>query len=252
LVSDGVLSASSSATITVGADKTPPTTPVVTDEGVFTLNTTSLYATWTSSDPGTGIMEYEYCITQDLPTTGTVVKDWTSTGKDASVISENLSLLKGKTYYFGVRARDNMRLRSEVGYSDGIRVEIAPNAPSGLSASAKSATEVLLNWADNSYNETGFKLEQKTGAEGTYAQIATVGANITAFSNTGLTPGTTYYYRIRATNGAGDSGYSNEVMVATPQVPPAAPSNLAATAASGTQINLAWTDNSFNEVGFRL
>ena len=58
------------------------------------------------------------------------------------------------------------------------------NAPSGLTASAASASQINLSWADNSTNETGFKIERKTGSTGTYAQITTVGANVRSYSNT--------------------------------------------------------------------
>jgi hypothetical protein len=67
-----------------------------------------------------------------------------------------------------------------------------------------------LNWSDNSGNETGFKIERCQGNNCTnFAQIGTVGANATSFPDTGLARNTWYRYRVRATNGSGDSGYSN-------------------------------------------
>ncbi len=85
-----------------------------------------------------------------------------------------------------------------------------PNAPSGLSASTVSASQINLNWTDASANEDGFKIERCEGATCTnFAQIATVGANINTFSNTGLNRNTTYRYRVRAYNTSGDSIYSN-------------------------------------------
>jgi hypothetical protein len=85
-----------------------------------------------------------------------------------------------------------------------------PNAPSGLSASTVSASQINLNWTDASANEDGFKIERCEGATCTnFAQIATVGANINTFSNTGLNRNTTYRYRVRAYNTSGDSNYSN-------------------------------------------
>src|SRR3989338_4130451 len=83
-----------------------------------------------------------------------------------------------------------------------------PITPSGLSAIADSSGQINLTWADNSSNETGFKIERKTGTNGTYTQIKTVSANVTSYSDTGLTEGTTYYYRVIATNSAGDSAYT--------------------------------------------
>jgi len=93
--------------------------------------------------------------------------------------------------------------------------ESVPATPSNLSAAAISSSQINLSWQDNSNNETGFKIERKTGVGGSYSEIATVGANVTAYSNTGLSTNTTYYYRVKAYNGAGDSGYSNEASATT-------------------------------------
>lgn len=90
-----------------------------------------------------------------------------------------------------------------------------PAAPSNLSARAVSSSQINLTWTDNSQGETGFKIERKTGASGTYAEIATVGANVTKKNDTGLNKKTTYYYRVRAYNAAGDSPYSNEASART-------------------------------------
>lgn len=129
----------------------------------------------------------------------------------------------------------------------------APTAPSNLSATAISQTRIDLTWQDNSDNEDGFKIERKTGAGGTYTQISTTAANTTSYQNTGLTVGTLYYYRVRASNVVGDSEFSNEAQ-ATTWIPtaPNAPSNLTATTISTTQINLTWTDNSNDESGFKI
>jgi len=70
---------------------------------------------------------------------------------------------------------------------------------------------------------SGFKIERKTGS-GSYFQIATVGAGVTSYSNTALNASTTYYYRVRAYNAAGNSDYSNEASATTlPPPPPTAP-----------------------------
>jgi subtilisin family serine protease len=95
---------------------------------------------------------------------------------------------------------------------------ILPAAPSNLTATAISSSQIDLLWTDNSYSETGFKIERKIGDTGTYSQAATVGANVTTYSDTGLNGSTTYYYRVKAYSTAGDSQYSNEVS-ATTQAP---------------------------------
>ncbi len=97
-----------------------------------------------------------------------------------------------------------------------------PNAPTNIIATSVSSSQINLTWQDNSSNETGFKIERRTGS-GSYSQIATVGAGVTNYSNTLLSANTTYYYRVRAYSAAGDSGYSNEAMATTLPPPPPAP-----------------------------
>jgi Papain family cysteine protease/Fibronectin type III domain len=90
-----------------------------------------------------------------------------------------------------------------------------PNAPTGLTATAVSQHQINLSWTDNATNESGFKIEGSPFSPGSWTQIATVGANVTTYPNTGLASGTTYYYRVRAWNAAGDSAYSNEAHATT-------------------------------------
>jgi len=90
-----------------------------------------------------------------------------------------------------------------------------PNAPTGLTATAVSQHQINLSWTDNATNESGFKIERSPFAPGSWTQIAAVGANVTTYPNTGLASGTTYYYRVRAWNAAGDSAYSNEAHATT-------------------------------------
>jgi hypothetical protein len=89
-----------------------------------------------------------------------------------------------------------------------------PAAPSNLSAVAISRTRIDLTWSDNSSNETGFRVERSTNGS-SFTQIATLGANATAYSSTGLRRNRVYYYRVRAYNAAGNSGYSNTASART-------------------------------------
>ena len=90
-----------------------------------------------------------------------------------------------------------------------------PAAPSNPSATAVSSSQINLAWADNSANETSFRVERKTGAGGTYAEIASLNANSVSFSDTGLAPATQYFYRVRASNSSGFSSYTAEVSATT-------------------------------------
>lgn len=92
----------------------------------------------------------------------------------------------------------------------------APTAPTGLVATpAVISTGIDLTWVDTASNESGFKIERKTGAGGTYTQVGTAAANAAAYSDTGLQPSTLYYYKVRATNVVGDSPYSTPASATT-------------------------------------
>src|SRR6266545_1789782 len=75
---------------------------------------------------------------------------------------------------------------------------------------AASAAQLTLDWMDNSGGTATFSIERKTGTAGTYSRIATTGIGITTYSDSAVAAGTTYCYRIKASNTVGDSGYSNE------------------------------------------
>ena len=124
-----------------------------------------------------------------------------------------------------------------------------PEAPGNLTATASGATAITLRWTDNASSEQGFRIERSTDGV-TFAQVATIGANATTWTSSGLAPLTTYWYRVRAYN-ASPSLYSN-VASGTTLAPPAAPSNLVATPLSATSIKLTWTDNASSELGFRV
>jgi FtsP/CotA-like multicopper oxidase with cupredoxin domain len=83
-----------------------------------------------------------------------------------------------------------------------------PAAPSGLSAAAVSSSVIDLSWLDNSNDETGFNIERSL--DGTnFSPLTSVGANVVGYSDTGLSPDTTYWYRVNAENSSGTSAWSN-------------------------------------------
>jgi YVTN family beta-propeller protein len=133
----------------------------------------------------------------------------------------------------------------------------APSAPTGLSAVASSGTQINLSWEASSDNVgvTGYQIERCQGAGcSTFAPLTAISG--TTFSNTGLANGTSYSYRVRATDAAGNlSSYSGVATAATPDTSaPTAPTSLAASATSSSQISLSWgaaTDN-VGVTGYRL
>jgi titin len=154
-------------------------------------------------------------------------------------------------YKYRIRAVNNM---GASGYSNEVTIVISntPTDPSNLIATAISSSQINLNWADNSSNETGFSIESAPVGTGGFVQIATVGADVTTYSNTGLSAGTSLQYRVMAYNGSGNSGYTNIATATTFPALPSTPSNLTASAISSSQINLSWTDNASNESGFNI
>ncbi len=109
--------------IPVLQDTTPPSKPVVVDEGVTTSHQDQLYASWSSEDKESGIAQYQYRILRDS-ISGVVVRNWTSTGTYSYVTAGGLSLENSKKYFFAVQAQNGAGLWSSVGYSDGITVHI--------------------------------------------------------------------------------------------------------------------------------
>jgi YD repeat-containing protein len=149
-------------------------------------------------------------------------------GQSGAGVSPSHAYASGGVYTVTLTVTDNAGANGSATTS--VTVVAPPAAPSGLSVAAGISNTLLnLAWADNSSDETGFRIERKTGAAGAYAEVATVGAGVTGYSNTGLTPNTQYFYRVRATNTGGNSAYSNEASAATgnqlPSVSLTAPAN---------------------------
>ena len=165
----------------------------------------------------------------------------------------NTGLTPATQYLYRVRANSPA---GNSGYSAEAAVTTLalslPAAPTTLTATAASTSQVNLAWTDNAINETGYVIERKTGPAGTWAGIITVAANATSYQNTGLSAATQYFFRVRAVNGDGNSSNSAEVGVTTLANVPAAPSALVATAVSPDQINLVWVNNATNQTGYGI
>src|SRR5882762_7108061 len=136
-----------------------------------------------------------------------------------------------------------------------------PTAPTALAATASSSTHIGLTWTASTDNVgvTGYRIERCTGASCTsFAQIGTT-TGATTFSDSGLTASTSYTYRVRATDAAGNLSNFSNTSSATTQAgsdttPPTPPTALAATASSSTQVGLTWTASTDNVgvTGYRV
>ena len=124
----------------------------------------------------------------------------------------------------------------------------APGAPTGLTATADGQTEVDLSWSapsdDGGAAITGYRIEVSTNGSSWSDLVANTGSITTSYSHTGLTAGSTRYYRVSAINSAGTGSASNTDSATTEAAPPTkpgAPTGLSATADGQTEIDLSWT-----------
>ena len=139
------------------------------------------------------------------------------------------------------------------------------NAPTNLRANAVSSNAIALSWQDTNASESGYLLERKIGASGSWSSIR-LAANATSFTNGSLISGVDYYYRVRALSGSAPNfafgPLSEEVSARigsnpNPNPPPntgalQAPANLRATALSATSIGVSWQDTNTSESGYLL
>ncbi len=93
-----------------------------------------------------------------------------------------------------------------------------PAAPSNLAATPTSTSQINLTWVNNATNQTGFEIDRSSDGV-TFTLLKNVAANVTTYSDTGLSPSTTYFYRVEATNAAGSSLSSNIASATTLVVP---------------------------------
>lgn len=185
------------------------------DDLMYSLNVDQTVVATPTFSPAAGSYGSTQSVTISCSTSGATIyytTNGTNPTTSSSVYSTAISVSSTTTIKaFAVKSGlSDSSVRSGV-----FTIGAVPAAPTSLSATPVSTTQIDLTWLDESDNETGFKVEQKTGVGGTYSQIATPAANAQSLSVTGLTAATTYYFRLRATNTYGDSTYSNETSATT-------------------------------------
>jgi regulation of enolase protein 1 (concanavalin A-like superfamily) len=94
-------------------------------------------------------------------------------------------------------------------------VQNPPSAPTNLNASTVSSSQINLTWDDNSGSESNYIVERSLSGTGSWSQLASLAANTTSYSDTGLNSSTTYFYRVHATNSGGDSANTNVASATT-------------------------------------
>ncbi|HYE07817.1 MAG TPA: PKD domain-containing protein, partial [Planctomycetota bacterium] len=172
---------------------------------------------------------------------------WAGVGQTEHV---DRGLAWGAAYRYRIRAANG-------GWSAGAGSQVqtatgAVTAPYGLGAAGATTSRIDLWWGDGSDGETGFVIERSWDGD-SFQPIATVGADVTAWSHHGVFADVTYAYRVRALSAGGPSSPSNTAGAVARAFSGAiaAPSGLRAVFASGTT-SLSWTDASADETGFRV
>ena len=210
----GTASSGLSATTQAPPDTDPPTPNPATFASAPSADSSSAISmTATTGSDASGPVEYLFTETSGNP-------GGTSSGWQTSPSYTDSGLTANTQYTYTVTMRDSLANTGTASSPASATTDPAgsvPAAPSNLSATAISKTEIDISWTDNASDETGFKIERSDRNNFNFVQIATVGANVTSFSDTGLKKNTTYYYRVRATNANGDSAYSNEASAQTPK-----------------------------------
>ena len=216
------------ATSAGGGDTQAPTAP--TGLGASAVSSAQINLSWTGSTDDVGVTNYliERC-------SGAGCSNFAQVGTSATTSFNNTGLAASTSYSYRVRATDAANNLS--GYSNTASATTqtivdtqAPTAPTNLTATPISGTQINLSWTASSDNVgvTNYLIERCQSAGCTdFAQIAT--SATASFSNTGLTVGTTYRYRVRATDAANNlSAYSSIATGVTP-----VPDTQAPTAPSG-------------------
>jgi hypothetical protein len=176
-------------------------------------------------------------------------------GTGAVVAYANTGLAPSTTYTYRVRAVNGAGSSPNAGPLSATTFD-PPAAPTDFTAAPISTTRIRLTWTDNATSENGFRLERSVDGGSTWPAAFTIapsaGTGLTVtYVSTGLSPSTTYTYRVRAHSGSLVSDYAGPVSAAT-YAPPATPTDLVAVRASSSSIKLTWMDNAIGEQGYKL
>jgi titin len=134
--------------------------------------------------------------------------------------------------------------------ASGMTLVAAPTAPAAVTFANVTTTAMKLSWNDSA-GEKGYRVYRSTDGVN-FAKVADLNADTTSYSDTALAPTTTYYYKIAAWNGGGETTASASQKTATPEVAPAQPTWLTVAYPTQTKLELYWLDQSYNESGFHI
>ncbi|HMP77631.1 MAG TPA: fibronectin type III domain-containing protein, partial [Kiritimatiellia bacterium] len=224
----------------------------------ITVNTAPSAPTGLAATPGNGQVELNWNATGGA--TAYRVKRGTSSGGPFSTLAAGSSVAgttftdataqNGNTYYYVVSALNGP---CEGPNSSSVQASLAgppPDAPVALTATAVTPTSFQANWNAAS-GATSYRFDVAT--ENTFSSFVAgyqdlALGNVTLRAVSGLAPGQTYYFRVRAQNSSGISEDSNAITVTLPSSTTVAISGLAAVDANTGTINFGATANAYYDV----
>jgi YD repeat-containing protein len=237
------------------ADTQKPTAPAALT--ATAASSTQINLSWTASTDNVGVTGYriERCSGASCTNYAQIATTTTAT------TYSNTGLTVSTAYRYRVRANDaagNLSSYSGIATATTLADTQAPSVPSALTATAASGTQINLSWTASTDNVsvTGYRIERCSGIGcSSFTQIATT-TTATTYNNTGLTTATSYSYRIRANDAAGNlSSYSSVVTTSTlDTTAPTTPAGLTASVISSSQLNLTWAASTDNVAvtGYRI
>jgi chitodextrinase len=239
----GVPSVAKMVSVGTAADTTPPSAPsglTATASGSSRVD-----LSWSASSDDVGVTGYRVERCQ-----GAACTSFAQVGTPTGTSFSDTGLAANTTYRFRVRAADaagNLSAYSAIATAGTLADTTAPSAPTGLTATAVGSTQVNLAWtaAGDDVGVTGYGVErcQSAGCT-TFAEIAT--PTTTSFSNTGLAANTTYRFRVRARDAAGNLSAYSAVAEATTTAAPPTPAGLVGAWAFGEGTGTTTADASGN------
>lgn len=175
-----------------------------------------------------------------------VAGSWSEIGTTTTSSTNYLdaSVTAGNHYFYRVIARNGGQ--SSAPSAEASAALVIPATPTNVAASKLSSSNILVAWDEVVFAST-YYLERKTGFTGTWSQIVSLPGDTLSYTNTGLSPNTQYFYRLRAGNGIGTSAYSATANATTDPVPPTTPSLTSATATGPFTVNLLWSNASYED-----